>query len=43
MELKRVWLIVLSFFLGVGLVTSVKVLAAILAIITGGNVGVGVP
>jgi len=43
MELKRVWVVILSFFLGVGLVASVKVLAAVLAIIVGGNVGVGVP
>jgi len=40
MELKRVWMVLLSFFLGVGLVTSVKVFAAILAIIEGGTVEV---
>jgi len=40
MELKRVWVVVLSFFLGVGLITSVKVLAVILATITGGPVDV---
>jgi len=40
MELKRVWMVLLSFFLGVGMITSVKVLATILAIIVGGDVTV---
>jgi len=40
MEVKRVWVVVLSFLLGVGLITSVKVVAAILAFIEGGPVEV---
>lgn len=39
--MKRIWVVVLSFFLGVGMIASVKVLATILATIVGGTVTVG--
>lgn len=40
MELKRVWMLVLSFSLGFWIVVSVRVLASVLATIIGGDVTV---